>query len=377
MNSVTYTGTANSGTAGKKIKIGFEPDLIWAKDRYILYHLQLHDTVRGSAGGAIYSSLANAQESQYAMQDFIGENNDGFTLGSNLTALNAEGSDIVAWCWKAGGAPSGTTDTNGSAMIDGDAQKVDDIYANSTGADLKPDLMSVSTKAGFSIIKATFVNTASAVKVPHGLSKAPEWVMIKSLDQAFNWSLYHKSLGPTKRLKLNSVDLRETYTEVWNNTDPDQHVITIGNDSNSGTNWHGTGEQIIYAWHSVPGYSAFGSYTANNSSDNVFVYTGFRPAWLMIRAYEGGNRGFMIWDNKRETFGSPAVPPGANPAKSWLNAQGTTLCTGAASQLKYGDVDILSNGFKIRNNNGNFGLNSEKHLWFAFAKDSINFTNSM
>lgn len=376
MNSVTYTGSANSGTAGKKIKIGFQPDLIWAKDRFVAYYLQLHDTVRGSSGGVIYSNTTDTQDSTYAMQDFIGENQDGFTLGSNLTALNAQGSDIVAWCWKAGGAPSGATDTNGSAMIDGDAQKVDDIYANSTGADLKPNLMSVSTKAGFSIIKVSFSNTDSAVKIPHGLSKAPEWVMIKSLDQVTNWSLYHKSLGPTKRLKLNSVDLPETYTEVWNNTDPDQHVITIGNDSNPGTNWHGTGEQIIYAWHSVPGYSAFGSYTANNSSDNVFVYTGFSPAWLMIRAYEGGNRGFMVWDNKRETFGSPAVPPGANPAKSWLNAQATTLCTGEASQSKYGDVDILSNGFKIRNNNGNFGLNSEKHLWFAFAKNSINFTNS-
>ena len=376
-NSVTYTGTANSGTAGKKIKIGFEPDLIWAKDRFITYYLQLHDTVRGSSGGVIYSNRADTQDSTYTMQDFIGENNDGFTLGSNLTALNAQDSDIVAWCWKAGGAPSGTTATNGSAMIDGDAQKIDDIYANSTGADKKPDLMSVSTKAGFSIIKVSFSNTASAVKIPHGLSKAPEWVMIKSLDQATNWSVYHKSLGPTKRLKLNSVDLPETLTEVWNNTDPDQHVITIGNDTNGATNWHGTGRHIIYAWHSVPGYSAFGSYTANNSSDNAFVYTGFRPAWLMIRAYEGGNRGFMIWDNKRETFGSPVVPPGANPAKSWLNAQHVTLCTGEASQGKYGDVDILSNGFKIRNFNGNFGLSSEKHLWFAFAKDSLNFTNSM
>ena len=91
----------------------------------------------------------------------------------------------------------------------------------------------------------------------------------------------------------------------------------------------------------------------------------------------------MTWDNKRETFTNgqsgrtPAVPPGANPAKSWLNAQATTLCTGKADQYKYQDVDILSNGFKIRNNDGNFGLNSEKHLWFAFAKDSLNFTNSM
>ena len=137
-----------------------------------------------------------------------------------------------------------------------------------------------------------------------------------------------------------------------------------------------TPNHICYAWHSVPGYSAFGSYYGNSSSDSAFVYTGFKPAWLMIRSHDGGNRGWLVWDNKR---GSSAAntPAGKNPAKSWINAQGTTADTGNASNTLYGDVDILSNGFKIRNNDGNFGKDTENHLYMAFAEFPSSFARGV
>ena len=255
--------------------------------------------------------------------------------------------------------------------------------------------MSVNTKAGFSIFtyfpRKDPTGAYTSTTIPHGLSKAPSWFMIKSIRnndfhdtssaplyqsagdaQTHDWMVWHKSLQIGYVINLNNVSQDGTSASFMNSTLPTNQLITLGSSGAVMSSWTNSAtEYVCYAWEEIEGYSKFGTYNPTNP----FVYLGFKPAWLMIRSLTGSSRGWMVWDNKRETFTNgtsgrtPAVPPGANPAKSWINAQGTTLCTGKADQYKYGDVDMLSNGFKIRMTaSGNFNLGTEKHIYMAFAE---------
>ena len=343
---------------------GFSPDLVWIKNRDQGTNHAIYDTLRG-ATKRIYSDATSAEYTQ--TDGLLTFETTGVTLGTDA-GHNGSGSDqIVGWFWKAGGAPtSDDSSVSGSAMIDGSPTTVDSIKGSAT---IIPNKMSINTKAGFSIIE--YSGTGSSGTLPHGLLKAPEWILIKNYQANNSWAVYHESLGAGKQILLNDIAQDSSDSQGFPSV-PTNNFINLGTAAYMDTNQTNstTPNHICYAWHSVPGYSAFGSYTANGNADNAFVYTGFEPAWLMIRSHDGGNRGWMIWDNKRVTYKTtPDIPAGKNPAKSWLNAQATTIDTGSASSAGvYGDIDILSNGFKIRSTDGNFGLNGENHLYMAFAE---------
>jgi hypothetical protein len=237
---------------------------------------------------------------------------------------------MVAWQWKAG-----TSFTND---------------ASSTGIGSIDSAGSFNNDAGFSIV--SFTGTGSNGTIKHGLSTAPKMLIIKRRDPSQSWSVYHTSLGTNKRLYLDLTDAVETTTTACNNTAPTSSVFSVG--TSNATN--GNGENMIaYCFAEKQGYSKFGSYTGNNNADGPFVYTGFKPAWLMIKIASGTTNNWMMYDNKRSTFNLTDKIFEANNN----GAEGTGL-----------GIDMLSNGFKIRTTAGNgTNYNGGTYIYMAFAEN--------
>ena len=256
----------------------------------------------------------------------------GFTIGSD-SALNVSSEKFVSWCWKAGGAPA----SDGVAMVNGTATTTAALKT-SASASITPTRMSVNTKTSFSIVKYTSPNNSSDQTVPHGLSSAPNWIIVKNLDNTYNWDIYHSSVSNSGIFTNAAINSRTAFGTVNNSIFTTKNTFT----HNSTNNY------IAYCWHSVPGYSAFGSYTGNGSTDGPFIYTGFRPAWVMIKNTSNGGdySSWMIVDSTRSAFNTSG---GGNCLWANRNIQegyrgnGTTS-VGANTWL---DVDLLSNGIKI------------------------------
>jgi hypothetical protein len=242
-----YSGNGSSQT----INTVFAPDLAWVKRRDASgYHIWT-DTVRG-AGNYIVSNVSDA-ESTGGSQLINAFTSSGFTVGTEAAVNNSSGT-YVGWSWKAGG----------TAASNGDGSITSSVSANTT--------------AGFSIVSYTGNSTAGAT-VGHGLSQAPELVIAKERTNADSWLVFSEPLGNTKALFLNENSASGTHTTYWNNTSPSSTVVTLGSDNKA----NGSGTIIMYCFHSVDGYSKVGRYTGNASTDGPFVYTGFRPAWIMLK----------------------------------------------------------------------------------------------
>jgi hypothetical protein len=305
-NVVTYTG---NGTAQTITGVGFQPDLVWTKLRNespsSTWH-RLIDSVRG--GDRRLSSNDPQAETQNAglITSF---NADGFSVGSD-SGVNANGINIVAWCWNAGG----TTVTNTSGTI------TSQVRANQ--------------RAGFSIITYTGngVSYPTGATIGHGLATAPQFIIAKSRDAAGSWNCYHVSVATGNRIDLNSTAAATGDAGVWNSVAPTSTVFSIGNTGNSNISGR---TYVAYCFAAVPGFSAFGSYTGNGSADGPFVYLGFRPAFLLFKNISQAY-GWQIFDYKRNP--NNRVNLGLYPNIS--NAEGTEAGTGP--------IDFLSNGFKIR-----------------------------
>ena len=406
---VAYEGNATSvGTSGRDISVGFPPDLVWVKDRDGTYYHQLHDSVRGTTtGGVLYSNGTDIQDSTYRLDNFTGASNDGFSLGPSSTAINTESNKIIAWCWKAAGAPT-STDTSevGSARritVNGtEAHTSCEALANaakSVGSNeiITPRAMSINQQAGFSIVKYIGNNTAltttnpaytahSAINdetgmqgIPHGLGKYAKLVLIKSLDSALGWITFYShptdGLGHNNHLRLDtSADPEGNYWTGDNRQGisyiPDtNNVIYVGNNdrvSKQGDNF------IMYVFTDIEGYSKFGSYTAVSGTDNVFIYLGFSPRLVIIKSYAGGDATFGSWymaDSARSQFnpsgGSNVLWANSNVAEGKRGNESTNI-----GSNDYLDVDFLSNGFKVRagSNAGEIGKNSGDYIFAAFAE---------
>tara|TARA_Y100000034_G_scaffold5457_1_gene6136 strand:- start:437 stop:2104 length:1668 start_codon:yes stop_codon:yes gene_type:complete len=318
-DTLLYSG---DGTTDKRIGgLAFQPDFVWIKSRSTTHSHGLFDSVRGTEG-RLYSDATSSEQFTSGQMDSF--NGDGFTVGSHVH-FNTDTHNYVAWCWKAGNE---TTINN-----DGDVQST----------------ISVNTDAGFSIV--SWDGTGSAATVGHGLTSAPELIIVKAREITSPWAVYHKDLADDQYMRLNEYATVYTSSARFNSTDPTATVFSTGNDSSVSDSG---GNLIAYCWHSVEGYSKIGSYEGNNNADGPFVYLGFKPAFIIIRSIEGGNRGWMLVDNKRSTF---------NPIDQILDAQDTS----AESTLYASPVDFLSNGFKLRCDEGNFN-NSETHLYMAWAE---------
>ena len=306
--------------------VGHQPDFTWIKSRSRVDPHSLTDIVRGVASQLDSSGTGVPTTHSDAITSF---NSDGFSLGSQAD-VNRSGTTFASWNWKAGGG-QGSSNTAGS---------INTTYT------------SVNTTAGFSISKYT--GTGSNATVGHGLGVAPNMVLVKSLSGGGDWTSYHSVLGNTKYMRLNSTNAVGTQSSYWNDTSPTSTVFSLGSAGDTNTNG---GTHVAYCFAEKTGYSKFGSYTGNGSTNGTFVYLGFKPAFLMIKKTNEANDWF-IQDNKRL---------GYNPSNSYLEAN-----TNLAEQTET-DIDILSNGFKCRSTGG--GHNDGNYIYMAIGQSLVGSNN--
>jgi len=337
-NTKLYTG---DDTNNREISLGLTPDLTWIKARNVAYGHILFDRIRG-LGFSLNSNNTNADRnvgSEFGWSN-SGCTTDSFTVdrGSN-ESLNESGRPMVAWNWKANGTGSANTDGSISSTV------------------------SASTTSGFSIV--TYDGTGSAgATVGHGLGVAPSMILAKKMDgAASNWAVYHKSLGATKYLILNSTTASVTSNTRWNNVEPTSSVFTVGSSGDVNNN----GETVVaYCFAEKQGYSKFGSYTGNGSTDGPFIYTGFKPAWVMCKVTSATDS-WVVYDNKRDTF---------NVTEQILRPN-TSGAEGTESGAK---MDLLSNGFKLRGSGGGLGQTNSSgasYIYMAFAENPLVGTNNI
>ena len=327
-NTVTYV--ANQ-TDNRQITVGFQPDWTWLKDRDQAVNHDLYDSVRG-ATKYISSNKTNAEGTQTdGLKSF---NSTGFTLGTGW-GNQSTGDDYVSWNWKAGTSFTNDASATGIGSID------------STG--------SVNTDAGFSVI--SYTGTGSAGTVAHGLGSELACYIIKQRNTTGGWIVYHKgntSSPQTDYLRLDKTDATVD-DAIFNDTAPTSSVFSIG--TNAPVNTSG-GTYIAYCFNDVQGYSKFGSYTGNNNADGPFVFTGFLPAFIMMKSTSTGGDNAYSWsmfDNKRSSY---------NIERAMLKAN---LSDAEYTSGSNADVDILSNGFKMRASpNETNGANT--YIYMAFAE---------
>ena len=328
MDATLYTGDS-SYPRSLTNTAGFKPDLVWTKARNQTYSHVLYDSVRGTGtGAALFSDLTAAEGSNSGNVNLTSFNSNGWSVGSTSSTniLNNSAITFVGWQWQAG---QGTTSSNTSGSI--------------------TSTVSVNTTAGFSIVTYTTPSSFTNATVGHGLGVAPAMIISflrnASGDTHFTW---HKSLSSTQYLQLQTTAAATTNSVVYNGTS--STTFTLG--SNAG--W-GSGNYVSYCWAEIAGFSKFGSYTANASTDGPFIYTGFRPKYILIKGSVAGNN-WVTLDTSRSTYNQVAAYLLPNVS----NAEGTA-----------GDyIDILSNGFKIRDSGSDVNYSSgATYIYMAFAEN--------
>ena len=330
-NTKLYTG--NGGTL-VNTGVGFQPDLVWAKSRTQANSHVWFDVVRTFAGNKEIQSNNTGAEgaSDSAGYGYISAvSSDGFTAKAGTTAgdyTNVSSQNYVAWNWKAG-----TSFTND---------------ASSTGIGSIDSAGSFNNDSGFSIVSYTGTGTAGTIK--HGLNSVPRMIIVKRRDGSDSWLVQHGSLGAGKALNLDSTGAVQTYDPYWNNTEPTSSVFSVGNDGRT----NGSSETYIaYCFSGVQGFSKMGSYTGNANANGPFVYTGFKPAFVMFKNTTGNNWGII--DNKRDSYNGALhrLLPNTSGADN----------TGAGVV-----IDFLSNGFKCRNADG-LENGAAEIIYMAFAEN--------
>ena len=283
--------------------VGFQPDLVWIKPRNQTENHTVHDSTRGSTNQLATNSTSAAREQSNTITSF---DSDGFTSGSDNNT-NKSSINYVAWCWRAGG---GTTSTNNDGSTTSTVQ--------------------ASPLSGFSIVKYT--GTGSNATIGHGLSTAPDWIIMKNLDRAgYGWLVYHQAISEEKYMVLNTGAAQADQASIFNDTAPTSSVFSVGTDTFG--NYNGD-DYIAYCWHDVSGFSKFGSYTGNGSTTGPVVNIGFQPDYLLVKRAEIGDS-WRIFDSARST---------SNTREEYLDADSTA----AEATSQFNTVDFLSNGFQPR-----------------------------
>jgi len=328
--------TGNSTTPRAFTGVGFQGDFLWIKSRNEGTDFELNDSVRG-VSKYINSNTAIVEGTE--TQGLISFDTDGYTLG-DANYWNWTAKTFVGWCWKAGTTvvPSGGTIT--------------------------PSACSFNTTTGFGIYKYT--GTGSAATIAHGLTHAPEIMLVKSIDTtAHTWGCYNNTAGNGMMLVLNNTAAEVgPDAQYWNSTSPTTTLFSVGTDSYQ--NQSGT-QYVAYCFSSIKGFSHCGGYTGNGNANGTFVYCGFRPAWLMIKCNSAAGNSWNIYDHKRPTtyYG--------NVVTELLEAD-TSNVTLTNSSF---DIDLLSNGFKCMGNESGINQNAAEYSYLAFAEAPFSNSNSV
>ena len=321
-NTVLYAGTGSEQTVSG---VNFSPGLTWLKSRSNGQPNVLSDSVRGG-NKQLYTADTQAETtySQY-LKSF---NSDGFVLGTD-SGINQSSQTFVSWNWKAGGSASNNTDGN------------------------KTISLSVNTTAGFSV--GTYAGTGQDSTIGHGLGAVPDWLMIKNRSSGSRkWQLWHNGLtGTNKYLAIDRSDAELTDSASWDNT---AHSNTVWNTYGSGEANQNGENFVCYAWTSIQGFSDFGSYTGNGNADGPFIYTGFKPAWIMTKQINGGSS-WIVHDNKRDPI---------NAVTEYFTVEEPDAAGTLANSF-----DLCSNGFKVRTSNGDRNSSGDSFAYWAFAESPL------
>ena len=332
MDATLYTGTA--ATLSVVNAAAFKPDLVWIKNRSAADDNQLVDSVRGVTLRLI-SNTTNAEGANAA--GLTAFNSNGFTVGSDAN-YNRSGSSLVGWQWQAGqGSSSSNTDGTITSQV------------------------SVNASAGFSVVTYTGDRSSTPQTVGHGLGVAPAFIIFKARNNVINWLVYHQSLGNTKALYLNLTDAAYTTADFFNSTSPTSTVFTIDKANENNGNAY---TMVAYCWTPIAGFSAFGKYTANGlADDGPFIYTGFRPKFIMVKNYDAASTNWTIIDTSRDTY---------NGMQNVLLAESSAAET-VGTTPPY--CDALANGFKLRSGNAYMNYSTTNYIYMAFAENP--FKNSL
>jgi hypothetical protein len=328
---VLYTG---DGADGRNIVgVGFTPDLVWVKARNQAYNNGLFDSVRGSRS-TLYSNLTNAEE----INGPYSFNTDGFSQSSSW---NASSDNYVAWCWKAG---AGTTSTNTNGSI--------------------TSVVSVNQDAGFSIVSWTG-NGVEGATIGHGLNKAPKFIIQKNRDGgSASWRIWHTYLGDTYGLGSGSIFLafdpgsaNYDSQRITGSTSTTFRTTGIATPYSNGSGI----KYITYCWAEIEGYSKFGSYTGNGSTDGPFVFTNGKPAWVMIKRTDSTGD-WYLFDSSRNS---------SNPVSLGLLSNTTQI---DGDYVGWGD--FLSNGFKIRRTDSAWNASGGTYIYACWMESPFQTANS-
>ena len=346
-NTKLYTGTGSSNAI---TGVGHQPDLIWWKCRNQAKNHGLTDVVRGNTK-IIRSNLTNTEDtSSDYVQSF---DSDGFTLGTNGNA-NSNGDTFCSWNWKGGGTGSSNSDATGSYPI--------------------TSTVSANTTAGFSIVKYTG-NGYSTATIGHGLGVKPSMVILKPLGYSGAWWIIHKDLATDNVLEFNTNAQANISTfgggglkySTFTNA-----VIGGGNGSSNSDLWNKSGEDYIaYCFAEIQGHSKVGSYSGNANADGPFIYTGFKPSFVLMKNAHGGSNStsgkWVMNDIKRNNRSDSA---NTNPSDEWLYASGNDAEYDASSY----PMDLLSNGFKVRHT-GSYQNESATYVYYAVGQTMVGTNN--
>jgi len=322
-NTLLYTG--NNGSDRSITGVGFQPDLVWNKNRSASAN---HNLWNGVTGITQRLTSSGTQASENYSSEFKSFDSDGVTITQNAGSLDINNSsyNYVNWNWL--GANGTASNSNGSIT----------------------STVSANTTSGFSIV--SYTGTGSNATVGHGLGSVVKMFFVKELSNANSWEVYHASQGAGKNAQLNTTAPFESAgSSRWNSTAPTSTTISIGTDS--GVN-RSSSNYIAYCFAEKTGYSKFGSYVGNGNADGTFVYTGFKPAWVMMKRTDTTNDWF-IYDNTRNPFNETNLRISANS-------------NGAESTQTTNQIDILSNGFKCRGNAGATNTSGGTYIYITFAE---------
>jgi hypothetical protein len=306
---------------------GMQPDFLWTKCRSFAESHRLSDSVRGGNGTVLGTLSSNSTDAEAFDTDVTGFTSSGFNIRAGTNTPNVTGRTYVGWTWQAGGAA--VTNTAGSITSQ----------------------VSAGGTQGCSV--ATFTSTGASATVGHGLGVAPSMIILKSRNNISGWNSFHISLGNTQQINLQSTAAATSSIDWWRNTSPTSTVFTIG------ANFPNTYTWVAYCFAPVAGFSAFGSYTGNGSADGPFVFCGFRPRFILIKESTPNARGWRIFDTARSPFNQAGLTLSPNAAD--VEDTGSGL---------YNQMDILSNGFKLRASTNSEPTNESgaTYIFAAFAE---------
>ena len=332
----TIVYTPNSG-ALTVTGLEFQPDFLWFKSRNQAYHHYVFDSIRGTGAKSLRPSDTTPEPASGDATEINAFLPNGFSMAGS-SGINDNGSGAngaVAWCWKAGGTAVTNNDGNNTSQV------------------------SANTEAGFSILTYTGNGTNNSnITMGHGLGKTPAWVIIKNRSSSSEWVTWVRGIGGSadnnqKNLSLNTTNTAGQNSDQFRYADATTIQVRSTDSTNGKVNKNGN-NYVAYCWAEIPGYSKFGVYLGNASTDGPYVELGFRPALVITKSYNGISENWTINDSTRSS---------SNPVDLFLRADENTTETSSAARM-----DFLAKGFKLRTSDTKTNRNNTGYVYMAFAE---------